>query len=86
MDQFINLGTAAVLDASKLVPGSYVEIDKEVFVVGKVVDDLHVYFRPASFWELVRYRCWSQFSSIGKILIYGIIVVGMWFLIRKMGL
>lgn len=66
-NQFLNLGTAAVLDAANLHVGSYTEIDGQVLVVENIVDDLHVYFRPVTGLELWRYR-WSQLSMIGQTL------------------
>jgi hypothetical protein len=68
-----NLGTAAVMDANKLVVGSYVEIDNEVLIVTNIVDHIHVYFRPLTTMERWQYRI-SQLSTIGKLLICAIVV------------
>jgi hypothetical protein len=67
MEQFANLGTAAVLDADKLAVGSHVKIDGQLFIVEKIIDDLHVYFRPVIGWELWQHR-WNKLNLLGKIL------------------
>jgi hypothetical protein len=72
-NQFAKLGTAAVLDADNLTVGSFIEIEKEILVVTKIVDTIHVYFRPATKLEQLRYY-WSQFSFWGKTLICGILI------------
>jgi hypothetical protein len=72
-EQFANLGTAAVLDAKNLVVGSHVKMGNEVFVVSRIVDDLHVYFRPLTKLERVQYF-WSHLSPVGKCLICGMVL------------
>ena len=66
MEQFANLGTAAVLDADQLSVGQYTEIDGQVLVVTKI-EGINVYFRPVTNRELWRYR-WDSLNTIGKVL------------------
>ena len=76
MEQFADLGSVAVMDAERLVVGSYVEMDGQVLVVDRIVG-IRVYFRPVTRWELIRYRCTTKvivvtFSAI-------IFVVGLFY-------
>jgi len=75
-EQFATLGTAAVLDAEKLIVGSTVEIDGEILVVTNIVDGIHVYFRPLTPKEKFRYRL-HQLSTVRKLIIFfgGILIV-----------
>ena len=72
MEQFANLGNVAVMDADNLVVGSYVEMDGQVLVVDRIVG-IHVYFRPVTRWELVRYRCTTK---VVVVTLCAIILVG----------
>jgi hypothetical protein len=67
-DQFINLGTAAVMDAERLSVGTYVEVYGRVLVVANIVDNLHVYWRPVTGWDLCKYR-WNKMPLVQKIVI-----------------
>jgi hypothetical protein len=81
MEQFADLGSVAVMDAERLVVGSYVDIDGQVLVVDRIVGGIHVYFRPLTRWELVRYRCTMKVIVIALsviILIVGINFVIVW--------
>lgn len=81
MEHFTSLGTTAVLDPENLSVGSHIEIDGQVLVVDRIVNDLHVYFRPVSGWSLLKFR-WSQFSptkkGIAMALVLSITVVLLW--------
>ena len=68
MEQFANLGTTAVMDADKLAVGSYIKMDGQLFVVEKIVNDLHVYFSPVTGWKLWMHR-WNELRVWVKILV-----------------
>ena len=83
-EQFINLGTAAVLDAKQLSVGQYTEIDGQVLKVTRIVDDLHVYFAPVTGRELWMYR-WQNLSGTGQILLgvtTGFVLIVLWWLLK----
>jgi hypothetical protein len=80
-DNYANLGTAAVLDPSQLRVGQYTEIDGQVLVVDKIVDDLHVYFRPVKGRELWLYR-WRNLSTAGIIVLCTVGVAVVWLIVR----
>ena len=67
-EKFIDLGTAAVLNAENLVVGQYVEIDGEVLKVNDIVDNLHVYLTPVHGVELLMYL-WYNTSTVLQALI-----------------
>jgi hypothetical protein len=84
-EYFAKLGTAAVLDADRLVVGSYIKTDKGILIVTKIVDNVHIYTRPITSMEHVGYW-WSQFSAFGKLLICGtmvLVVMGILYELRK---
>jgi hypothetical protein len=49
----VDLGTTVVLDAHNLKAGMYVRIEKEVFIVDRIVDGSRVVLRPLPLWQRV---------------------------------
>ena len=73
MEQFANLGTAAVLDADQLSIGQFTEIDGRILVVEKI-EGINVYFRPVTGWKSWKYR-WAKAPLIVKLAIFTVVVV-----------
>ena len=73
MEQLINLGTAAVLDADKLSVGQFTEINGQIFVVEKI-EGINVYFLPVIGRKSWKYR-WMKSSLIVKLAIFAAVII-----------
>jgi len=85
MSPFINLGTAAVLDAKKLHVGDHIELNGELAIVDRIEDE-QVFLKVLTWQERLKYRFFSmwrnhKFSILGTLMV-GIGVLIYHFLIR----
>jgi hypothetical protein len=72
----VDLGTSVVLDAHSMYEGMYVVIDKQVFVVSKMVDSTKIILRPLTTKEWIMYQLNKYKVLITFSLVFlGIIVV-----------
>jgi hypothetical protein len=73
MEQLVNLGSTAVLDADQISIGQFTEIDGQLLVVEKI-EGINVYFRPVTGWKSWKYR-WEKASLIVKLTIFSAVIV-----------
>jgi hypothetical protein len=65
-DNFVTLGSVAVLDPDNLIEGQVIEIDGQILLVKRIIGE-NVYLSPVTGRKLYAYH-WSSLNWIGKLL------------------